>query len=40
MSLAEPFVVHGVRVLDDDALASCGAHYRALLGGEELRATA
>jgi hypothetical protein len=27
-------------VLDDDALASCGARYRALLGDEELRATA
>ena len=40
MSLAEPFVVHRVRVLDDVALASCGAHYRALLGGEEPRATA
>ena len=40
MSLAEPFVVHGVRVLDDDALASYGARYRALLGGEKLRATA
>ncbi len=40
MSLTEPFVVHGARVLDDDALASWGARYRALLDGEQLRATA
>ena len=32
MPLAEPLVVHGVRVLDDEALASYGARYRALLG--------
>ena len=40
MPLAEPFVLHGVRVLDDEALAAYGASYRALLTGEELRATA
>lgn len=40
MALAEPLVVHGARTLDDDALASYGARYRALLGGEHLRATA
>jgi glutathione-regulated potassium-efflux system ancillary protein KefG len=39
MALVEPFVVHGARVLDDDALASYGARYRALLASEVLRAT-
>ena len=38
--LAEPFVVHGARVLGDDTLASYGARYRALLGDKELRDTA
>ncbi len=37
MSLAKPFAVHGVRVLDDDPLTAYDARYRALLGGEELR---
>ena len=32
MSLDEPLVVHGARVLDDEALAAYGARYRALLG--------
>lgn len=40
MPLAEPLVVHGVRVLDDEALASYGARYRALLGDGRLQATA
>ena len=40
MALAEPFVVHGVRHLDEAALAEYGARYRDLLAGEELRATA
>lgn len=40
MPFAEPFVVHGVRHLDETALAEHGARYRALLSGEELRATA
>lgn len=40
MELAEPFVVHGARTLDDHALAVHGARYRALLGGEGLRVTA
>jgi glutathione-regulated potassium-efflux system ancillary protein KefG len=40
MSLAEPFVVHGVRHLDEASLAEHGARYRALLTGEDLRATA
>jgi glutathione-regulated potassium-efflux system ancillary protein KefG len=40
MPLADPFVVHGVRVLDDQALAAYGARYRALLTGDRLRATA
>lgn len=40
MTLAEPFVVHGARTLDDTTLAEHGSRYRALLSGEELRATA
>lgn len=40
MPLAEPLVVHGVRVLDDEALASYAARYRALLGDGDLLATA
>ncbi|HYQ34113.1 MAG TPA: NAD(P)H-dependent oxidoreductase, partial [Lapillicoccus sp.] len=40
MPLAEPLVVHGVRVLDDEALASYGARYRALLHDGGLQATA
>jgi glutathione-regulated potassium-efflux system ancillary protein KefG len=40
MTLAEPFVVHGARTIDDGALAEQGARYRTLLAGEELRATA
>jgi putative NADPH-quinone reductase len=40
MPLAEPLVVHGVRVLDDEALASYGARYRALLDDGGLLATA
>ena len=40
MPLAEPFVVHGVHHLDDAAIASYAADYRALLEGPPLRATA
>jgi glutathione-regulated potassium-efflux system ancillary protein KefG len=40
MSLAEPFVVHGVRHLDEGSLAEYGARYRALVTGEDRRATA
>jgi glutathione-regulated potassium-efflux system ancillary protein KefG len=40
MLLADPFVVHGARHLDEAALAEHGARYRALLAGGELRATA
>jgi glutathione-regulated potassium-efflux system ancillary protein KefG len=40
LALADPFVVHGARTLDDDTLASYGARYRALLGSEQLPATA
>jgi glutathione-regulated potassium-efflux system ancillary protein KefG len=40
MALAEPFVVHGARTIDDSALAAYGARYRALLSGEGLLATA
>lgn len=40
MPLAEPFVVHGIHHLDEAALAEYSARYRALLTGEELRATA
>ena len=40
MVLAEPFVVHGARTVDDAALAAYGARYRALLESTELRATA
>lgn len=40
MALADPFVVHGARTLDDDALASYGASYRALLDSEPVRVTA
>jgi glutathione-regulated potassium-efflux system ancillary protein KefG len=40
MALAEPFVVHGVRHLDEAAPSEYGARYRDLLAGEELRATA
>lgn len=40
MTLGEPFVVHGVRQLDEASLAEQGARYRALLTGEGLRATA
>jgi glutathione-regulated potassium-efflux system ancillary protein KefG len=40
MTLADPFVVHGARTVDDTALASYAARYRALLTGEDLRATA
>ncbi len=40
MTMAEPFVVHGVHGIDDTALESYGARYRALLTGDELRATA
>jgi glutathione-regulated potassium-efflux system ancillary protein KefG len=40
MAMAEPFVVHGVHGVDDAALAAYGSRYRALLTGEELRATA
>ena len=39
MELADPFVVHGARTLDNDALASYGARYQVLLGSEQLRAT-
>ena len=40
MTMAEPFVVHGVHYLDEAALAKHGARYRVLLIGEDLRATA
>ena len=40
MTMAEPFVVHGVHGIDDTALESYGDRYRALLAGEELLATA
>ena len=40
MRLAEPFVVHGVHRIDDAALEAYAARYRALLAGEDLRATA
>ena len=40
LALADPFVVHGARTLDDAALASYGARYRGLLGRQHLRATA
>jgi glutathione-regulated potassium-efflux system ancillary protein KefG len=40
MTLAEPFVVHGARTLNDSALAEYGVRYRALLDCEELRPTA
>ncbi len=40
MVLADQFVVHGARTLDDDTLASYGARYQALLGSEQLPATA
>ena len=40
LKLSEPFVVHGVHGIDDDMLEGYGARYRALLAGEELRATA
>ena len=40
MTMADPFVVHGARGIDDAALEAYGARYRALLAGEGLRATA
>jgi glutathione-regulated potassium-efflux system ancillary protein KefG len=40
MRMAEPFVVHGAHGVDDAALASHGARYRALLTDAALRATA
>lgn len=40
MPLAEPFVVHGARVVDEDTLAAYAAQYRALLEGDRLLATA
>ena len=40
LALADPFVVHGARTLDDDTLASYCVRYQILLGGERLRATA
>lgn len=40
MTMAEPFVVHGVHGIDDVALATYRARYRALLTNEDLRATA
>ena len=40
MKLSEPFVVHGVHGIDDDTLAAYGEQYRALVGGEQLRASA
>ena len=39
MSLAEPFVVHSARTLDNTALSEYGARYRALLADDELHAT-
>jgi glutathione-regulated potassium-efflux system ancillary protein KefG len=35
MALVEPFVLHGVRVLDDEALTAYAASYRALLTGQD-----
>ncbi len=44
MRVAEPFVLHGVRTLDDVDLTRHGARYRALLSAADvaagLRATA
>jgi glutathione-regulated potassium-efflux system ancillary protein KefG len=40
LALTDPFVVHGARTLDDAALTSYGARYRALLGSGQWRATA
>lgn len=40
MSMAEPFVVHGVHGIDDAALDAHGARYRDLLAGRELRTSA
>ena len=40
LALADPFVVHGARTLDDAALATYGARYRALLGSEQWRVSA
>ncbi len=40
LTLADPFVVHGARTLDDDALASYCVRYRTMLGREQLRASA
>lgn len=40
MPLAEPLVVHGARILTDDALATYGTRYRALLADKDLSATA
>ena len=40
MTLAAPLVVHGARTVDDAALATYGARYRALLQDGSLRVTA
>jgi glutathione-regulated potassium-efflux system ancillary protein KefG len=40
MTMAEPFVVHGVHRLDDSALSTHAARYRALLTGDTLQAIA
>lgn len=40
MQLAEPFVVHGARAVDDHALAAYGRRYRAVLAENDLSATA
>ncbi|HLN76156.1 MAG TPA: NAD(P)H-dependent oxidoreductase [Nocardioidaceae bacterium] len=40
MRLAAPLVVHGARTLDDATLAAYGERYRALVGGEQLQASA
>ena len=40
MRMAEPLVVHGVHGIDDAALTTYRARYRALLAGGQLHATA
>jgi glutathione-regulated potassium-efflux system ancillary protein KefG len=40
MRLADPLVVHGARVIDDDALRLYAARYRSLLEDERLRRSA
>ncbi len=40
MTFGAPLVVHGARTLDDETLAAHGEQYRALVGGEQLRASA